>query len=162
MEAHQGSALRRGLGITGNICFFGAKPYGPGLKTRLRKTKTTYFFRCFLAPFSTQKLDMVSMVAWMCYHRNRGIQFNSTGNHIPAAYIDASNKQDPKSGLCQYEFDICMAGGSLVSQSSLLNNAGFGAPSQEAMGLGEFVGHMSLSLLWTSASGESVMCTWLR
>ena len=100
---------------------------------------------------------MMNLVAWMRHHRNRGIRINSTGNHIPVAYIDidASNKQDPKSGLCQYGFDMRMAGGPLVSHSSLLKNVGFVAPSQEAMGLGECVGHMSL--LWTLAS-----VLWLR
>ena len=43
-----------------------------------------------------------------------------------------------------------MAGGPLVSHSPLLKNVGFGAPSQEAMGLGECVGHMTLR--WTAAS----------
>ena len=98
---------------------------------------------------------MMQLVAWMRHHRHRGIRFNSTGNDVPVAYVDASNKQDPKSGLCQYGFDIRMAGGPLVSHSSLLKNVGFGAPSQEAMGLGECVGHMSLR--WTSAS-----VLWLR
>ena len=38
---------------------FLAEPYGPGLKTPLRKTNDI-FFRCFLAPFSTQNLDIIS------------------------------------------------------------------------------------------------------
>ena len=40
-----------------NMSFFVAKPYGPGLKTRLRNKKR-HIFRCFLAPFSTQNLDV--------------------------------------------------------------------------------------------------------
>ena len=52
------------------------------------------------------------MVAWMIEHKHRGIRpINADGNRIPVAYMDAPNKQDPKSGKCQYGFDIRMAGG---------------------------------------------------
>ena len=43
-HTHQGSGLRRGLGSTvTNLSFFAAKPYGPGLKSRLRTTKRHVF-----------------------------------------------------------------------------------------------------------------------
>ena len=45
-----------------NMSFFKAKPYGPGLKTRLHKTKDS-LCRCVLAPFSTQNLDVLLSIA---------------------------------------------------------------------------------------------------
>ena len=93
---------------------------------------------------------MMHMVAWMIEHKHCGIRFNADGNKIPVAYVDASNKQDPKSGKCQYGFDIRMAGGPFITHSSLLTNVGYGAPSQEHMALSECVGHMSLR--WTCAT----------
>ena len=93
---------------------------------------------------------MMHMVAWMIEHKHRGVRFNGDGNKIPVAYVDASNKQDPKSGKCQYGFDIRMAGGPFITHSSLLTNVGYGAPSQEHMALSECVGHMSIR--WTCAT----------
>ena len=86
----------------------------------------------------------------MIEHKHRGVQFNADGNQIPVAYVDASNKQDPKSGKCQYGFDIRMAGGPFITHSALLQNVGYGAPAQEHMALSECVGHMSMR--WTCAT----------
>ena len=54
----QGSGLRRGLGNAGkNMSFFVPQPYGPGLNIHCAKQIDT-FPRCFLAPFSTQNLEV--------------------------------------------------------------------------------------------------------
>ena len=62
---------------------------------------------------------LMHMVAWMSLHKHRGIRFNSAGNKIFYATVDASNKQDPKNGLCHYGMDIMAAGGPLLSHSGI-------------------------------------------
>ena len=98
---------------------------------------------------------LMHMVAWMSLHKHRGIRFNSAGNKIFYATVDASNKQDPKNGLCHYGMDIMAAGGPLLSHRGQLKNTGNRAPVQEFMALTEVCGH--LSKRWTCGSDSS--CT---
>ena len=88
----------------------------------------------------------------MIEHKHRGVRFNADGNRIPVAYVDASNKQGPESGKCQYGFDIRTAGGAFITHGALLQNVGYGAPAQEHMALmiSECVGHMPMR--WTCAT----------
>ena len=58
---------------------------------------------------------MMHMVAWVIEHNHRGVRFNADRNRIPMAYVDASNKQDPKSCKCQNGFDIRIAGGPFIT-----------------------------------------------
>ena len=93
---------------------------------------------------------MMHMVAWMIEQKHRGVRFNADGNRIPVACMDASNKQDPKSGKCQYGFGIRMAGGPFITHSALLQNVGYGAPAQEHMALSECAGHTPMR--WACAT----------
>ena len=79
----------------------------------------------------------IHMLKWLHQERERGIMFRSTGNYEPVAYSDASNVTDPADRLVQAGFNIQLAGGPIVYQSSKLKHmAPTGATSHvEYMGI---------------------------
>ena len=79
--------------------------------------------------------NAVHMMNYMYQNRHRGIKFSSTGNRVPVAHVDASNKPDPSDGKCQYGFDVMLAGGPIIAVSKKLSHIGLSAAHNEYMAL---------------------------
>ena len=75
------------------------------------------------------------MMNYMYQNRHQGIMFSSTNNKTPVAYVDASNKPDPKDSKCQYGYAIMLAGGPIVTHSKKLSHVGLSAAHNEYMAL---------------------------
>ena len=66
-------------------------------------------------------------------HGSDGIRF-SESDDLPFATVDASNKDDPNDGLCQYGYSIHW-GGPILTKSSKLNHVGINSSYNEYMAL---------------------------
>jgi hypothetical protein len=75
----------------------------------------------------------LQMLVYLYAHRDEGITFRSTKSQ-PIAFVDASNKDDPKDGKTQYGYVIHW-GGPLVVKSAKLSHVGINSTYNEYMAL---------------------------
>jgi len=75
----------------------------------------------------------LQLLVYIHEHRDEGITFRSTKSQ-PIAFVDASNKDDPKDGKTQYGYVIHW-GGPLVVKSAKLNHIGINSTYNEYMAL---------------------------
>ena len=72
------------------------------------------------APTDLAWLCALHMLGYMYQEREMGIKLSETTSN-PCAFVDASNKDDPVDGKCQYGYHIHW-GGPLITKSSKLNH----------------------------------------
>ena len=77
----------------------------------------------------------MQMIQWMYDNRLRGIKFSPEGNDKPTFFSDASNKPDPKDGLCHYGTTMMFKGGPIGGTSKKLAHVGLSAFHNEYMAL---------------------------
>ena len=96
--------------------------YGMSQLCKLMSCPTDFAFDCAL-----------HLLKYLELHRTDGIRFSETDD-LPFATVDASNKDDPHDGLCQYGYSIHW-GGPLISKSSKLSHVGINSSYNEYMAL---------------------------
>ena len=62
------------------------------------------------------------LLQYMLQHKDEGIVFSEV-DHEPCAFVEASNRDDPADGKCQYGYSIHW-GGPLIVKSGKLNHVG--------------------------------------
>lgn len=77
----------------------------------------------------------IHMLNYLIQNKNRGIKFSSTGNSVPVAYFDASNKPDPVDSKCQYGTCHMWQGGPICTASKKLGHVGLSASHNEYMAM---------------------------
>lgn len=73
------------------------------------------------------------LLQYMLQHKDEGIVFSEV-DHEPCAFVDASNRDDPADGKCQYGYSIHW-GGPLIVKSGKLNHVGINSTYNEYMAL---------------------------
>jgi hypothetical protein len=74
------------------------------------------------------------MLSYLNAHREEGIIYTETPDTDPVCFVDASNKDDPADGRCQYGYHIHW-GGPLIWKSSKLKHVGMNSTYNEYMAL---------------------------
>jgi len=79
---------------------------------------------------------------FMLQNKTRGIRFDSRGNAVPVALVDASNKPDPTDSKCQYGISALWQSGPIITVSRKLAHVGLSAAHNEYMAIHWAVRHI--------------------
>ena len=107
-----------------------AAAYGCSQLCKLMSAPTDLAWKCGL-----------HLLAYLATRSTRGIRFSETDSSI-ISYVDASNKDDPVDGKCQYGFNI-LWGGPLITKSSKLGHVGLNSTYNEYMALTHCIKHLA-------------------
>lgn len=82
----------------------------------------SYLCRVMSCPTEAAWDAAMHMIRWMRGQKHRGLVYSSSGNSVPIAFSDASNKSDPHDGHCQFGYCVQLSGAPIMATSKKLNH----------------------------------------